>query len=264
MSRADLRIPGNVAVITGGGAGIGREIAGHLTKSGVDVVINDLDETALAATQTTLTDNAGEVTVRQGDVSEPDVASDLVETAVETYGDLDILVNNVGIAGPTAPIEDVTYDEFVRTLEVNLGAMFATTKAAVPHLRDRTGNRVINISSMSGKRPLRDRTPYTTSKMGVIGFTRTLAVELADDDVTVNALCPGSVNGERLETVIQGQAESQDQPYEDVEREFKEVSPMKQFVEAADVADTLLFLCSQRAKRMTGQDLNVTAGIVSY
>ena len=117
---------------------------------------------------------------------------------------------------------------------------------------------------MSGKRPLRNRTPYTTSKMGVIGFTRTLAVELADDDVTVNALCPGSVDGDRLEAVIQGQAESQDRPYKDVEREFKEVSPMKQFVDAADVADTLLFLYSQRAKRMTGQNLNVTAGIVSY
>jgi NAD(P)-dependent dehydrogenase (short-subunit alcohol dehydrogenase family) len=100
--------------------------------------------------------------------------------------------------------------------------------------------------------------------MGVIGFTRTLAVELADDDVTVNAICPGSVAGPRLDAVIEGQAESQERSFESVEREFREVSPMNEFVEAGDVADAVLFLCSERARRMTGQDLNVTAGIVMY
>ena len=264
MGHANLRIPGNVALITAGGAGIGREIAGHLTESGVDVVINDLDETALTAAQTALADNAGEVTVRQGDVSKPDVASDLVETAVKTYGDLDILVNNVGIAGPTKPCEEISVAEFLKTLEVNLGAMFATSHAAIPHLRKSEDGRIVNLSSMSGKRPLEHRTPYTTSKMGVIGFTRTLATELATDDVTVNAICPGSVEGERLVAVIKSQAESQGRPYEDVEREFREVSPMKEFVQSVDVANTVLFLCSDEARRMTGQDLNVTAGITMY
>jgi NAD(P)-dependent dehydrogenase (short-subunit alcohol dehydrogenase family) len=117
---------------------------------------------------------------------------------------------------------------------------------------------------MSGKRPLRDRTPYTTSKMGVIGFTRTLAVELAENDITVNAVCPGSVDGPRLETVIEEQAESQNREYEAVEREFREVSPMNEFITAADVADTVLYLCSQQASKMTGQDLNVTGGIVMH
>jgi NAD(P)-dependent dehydrogenase (short-subunit alcohol dehydrogenase family) len=117
---------------------------------------------------------------------------------------------------------------------------------------------------MSGKRPLRDRTPYTTSKMGVIGFTRTLALELADDGVTVNAVCPGSVAGPRLEAVIREQAASQGRPREEVEREFREISPMNVFVEADDVADAVVFLCSERAARMTGQDVNVTAGVTMY
>lgn len=124
---------------------------------------------------------------------------------------------------------------------------------------------------MSGKRPLRDRTPYTTAKMGVIGFTRTLATEPASDDVTVNAICVGSVDGERLDAVIEGQAKSQgrlveevEREFEEVEREFKEVSPMEQFVQVGDVASTVLFLCSEQTERMTGQDLNVTAGIVMY
>lgn len=101
---------------------------------------------------------------------------------------------------------------------------------------------------MNGKRPLRNRTPYTTSKMGVIEFTRTLVAELADNDMTVNAVCLGSVVGPRLRNVIEKQAESQERPYEEVEREFREVAPMDDFVKAGDVADAVLFLCSGRRK----------------
>lgn len=263
MPRADLSIPGDVAALTGAGTGIGRQIADHLTAAGVDVAINDLDPDALDEAREALSGNTGRVQPVAGDASDPEVTAELVETAVDAFGDLDILVNNVGIAGPTKPAAEITFEEFMGTLEVNLGAMFSATRSAIPYLRDGDG-RIVNLSSISGKRPLRDRTPYTTSKMGVIGFTRTLAVELADQDVTVNAVCPGSVAGPRLDTVIKGQAESQGRPYDEVEREFRESSPMNQFVQAEDVADTVLFLCSERAKRMTGQDLNVTAGNVMY
>jgi 2-hydroxycyclohexanecarboxyl-CoA dehydrogenase len=264
MTGTEFTIPGSAAAITGAGAGIGRQIADHLTSAGVDVVVNDLDERALGETRDRLADNEGDVVTLHDDASSPEAALDLVETAVERFGGLDILVNNVGIAGPTKPIEDIERREFMETLEINMGAMFSTTKAAVPHLRRAVAGRVVNLSSMSGKRPLRDRTPYTTSKMGVLGFTRTLAVELADADVTVNAVCPGSVDGPRLDAVIRGQAESQGRTVESVEREFREVSPMNEFVTAGDVADTVLYLCSDRARRVTGQDLNVTAGIVMY
>jgi len=264
MPQTDFTLPGETAVITGAGAGIGSEIAAQLTNAGVDVVINDIDETALADTASALADNDGELSTLVGDASDPDAAQRLVETAVDEFGSLDIVVNNIGIAGPTKPCEDISTDEFLETLEVNLGAMFATARAAIPHLRESESGRIINLSSMSGKRPLRDRTPYTTSKMGVIGFTRTLATELATDDVTVNAICPGSVDGERLEAVIEGQAKSQGRPVDEVAQEFKTVSPMEQFVQAGDVANTVLFLCSEQAERMTGQDLNVTAGIVMY
>lgn len=263
MPRADLDIPGEAAAVTGAGAGIGLQIADHLSAAGLDVAVNDLDADALDAARDALAGNEGDVETVPGDASDPDVTDVLVETAVDSFGGLDVLVNNVGVAGPTAPAEEVTPEAFRRTLEVNLGSMHAASRAAIPHLRD-GGGRIVNLSSMSGKRPLRDRTPYTTSKMGVIGFTRTLAVELAADGVTVNAVCPGSVAGPRLEAVIEGQADSQGRPYAEVEREFREVSPMNRFVEAADVADAVLFLCSARAARVTGQDLNVTAGTVMY
>jgi NAD(P)-dependent dehydrogenase (short-subunit alcohol dehydrogenase family) len=264
MPQTDFTLPGEAAVVTGAGAGIGREIASRLTEAGVDVAINDLDEIALSDTADSLAENDGDLITLVGDASDPDAAQRLVETAVEEFGGLQIVVNNIGIAGPTKPCEDIATGEFLETLEINLGAMFATARAAIPHLREGKNGRIVNLSSMSGKRPLRDRTPYTTAKMGVIGFTRTLATELASDDVTVNAICPGSVEGERLDAVIEGQAKSQGRLVDEVEQEFKEVSPMEQFVQAGDVANTVLFLCSEQAERMTGQDLNVTAGIVMY
>jgi NAD(P)-dependent dehydrogenase (short-subunit alcohol dehydrogenase family) len=264
MPEKSFRLPGEIAVITGAGSGIGLTIADHLTKAGVDVSINDLDEEALGEAERQLERNKGRLLTQVGDASEPGMASDLVEATAEQFGGVDILVNNVGIAGPTKPCEDITTGEFLETIEVNLGAMFATSKAAIPHLREGKEGRIVNLSSMSGKRPLLDRTPYTTSKMGVIGFTRTLATELATDGITVNAVCPGSVEGDRLDAVLEGQARSQDQPVAEVEREFRNVSPMEQFVQAGDVANAVLYLCSERAGRVTGQDLNVTAGIVMY
>lgn len=264
MARAEFLIPGDTAAITGAGTGIGRQIADHFTRAGVDVVINDIDEAALAAADDDFADNDGALHTVQGDASDRESSTELVEAALERFGGLDILVNNVGIAGPTKPTEDITREEFMGVLEVNLGSLFSMSKASIPHLREGDSGRIVNIASMSGKRPLRDRTPYTTSKMGVIGFTRTLAVELATDDITVNAICPGSVAGPRLDAVIQGQAESQNRSYESVEREFRQVSPMEEFVTAEDVADAVLYLCSEGADRTTGQDLNVTAGIVMY
>jgi len=195
MQHAELTIPGKVATVTGAGSGIGLQIADHLTGAGVDVAINDIDAEALTAGRETLGDNEGDLVTQQGDASDPDTATGLIERAVDSFGGLDILVNNVGIARLTKPIEEISYAEFIETLGVNLGATFATTKAAIPHLKSGEDGRIINISSMRGKRPLRDRTLYTTSKMGVIGFTRTLAVELANQDITVNAICPGSVDG---------------------------------------------------------------------
>jgi NAD(P)-dependent dehydrogenase (short-subunit alcohol dehydrogenase family) len=123
---------------------------------------------------------------------------------------------------------------------------------------------VVNLSSMSGKRPLPGRTPYTTAKMGVIGFTRTLATELAEEGITANAVCPGSVAGPRLDRVIEGQAKSQDRPVEEVREEFRAVSPMNEFTQPEDVADAVLYLCSDRAAHVTGEDLNVSAGVVMY
>jgi NAD(P)-dependent dehydrogenase (short-subunit alcohol dehydrogenase family) len=263
MPRADLTIPGESAVVTAGGSGIGRRIARHLLEAGVDVALNDVDPDVLEVALDDLADAPAEIVGVPGDVSDPAVTDDLVEAAVDAFGGLDVLVNNVGIAGPTKPCEEITGEEFMHTLSVNVGGQFNATRSAIPHLVD-GGGRVVNVSSMSGKRPLRDRTPYATAKMGIVGFTRTLAVELAGRGVTVNAVCPGSVAGPRLDRVVEAQAERQGRPVEDVEAEFRAASPMDELVEPSDVADAVLYLCSDRARRVTGQDLNVTAGATMY
>lgn len=264
MPEATLLIEGERAAITGGGRGIGRRIAAALLDAGVNVAINDVSREALDDAVRELGDRAGDLLTVQGDAADPDAMTGLINEAVDEFGGLDILVNNVGIAGPTKSVEEITHEEFFSTLDVNLGGLFDATRAAIPHLRESDAGRVVNISSMSGKRPLSGRTPYTTAKMGVIGFTRTLATELAPEGITANAICPGSVAGPRLEAVIEGQAESQNRPVEEVRTEFKDISPMSEFTQPDDVADAVLFLCSTRAARITGEDLNVSAGVVMY
>jgi NAD(P)-dependent dehydrogenase (short-subunit alcohol dehydrogenase family) len=263
MPKTDLSLVGDSAVVTGAGRGIGRQIAATLTEAGVDVAINDVDVEALAEAKRALDEADGDLLTYEADASDPEETDAFVSAAVEAFDGIDFCVNNVGIAGPTKSCEDITHEEFMSILSVNLGGLFNTTSAVIPHLKH-GGGRVVNIASMSGKRPLEDRTPYTTSKMGVIGFTRTLAIELADHDVNVNSICPGSVEGPRLDAVIEGQAASQDRPAEEVEAEFRSASPMDEFVTAQDVADTVLVLCSERTRRVTGQDFNVSAGIVMY
>lgn len=264
MPRADLNITGERAAVSAAGNGIGREITRRLVTAGIDVAINDIDAEALEETKRELASSPGEIVAIQGDASDPDAMTEFVEGAAESFGGLDILVNNIGIAGPTKPCEEITHEEFMDTLRVNLGGQFSATKAAISHLKESDAGRVVNLSSISGKRPLEHRTPYTTAKMGVIGFTRTLAVELAPHDVTVNAICPGSVEGDRIEAVIENQARSREITYEEAKQEMTDASPMNTFVRPGDIADTVLFLCSTRAERITGQDLNVTAGIVMY
>jgi NAD(P)-dependent dehydrogenase (short-subunit alcohol dehydrogenase family) len=239
-------------------------IAHQLTDSGINVAISDIDSDALAETKKKLDNNSGDVITIQSDAADPEAMTDFINKTVKEFGGIDILINNVGVAGPTKPCEEVTYEEFMNTLRINLGGHFAATKTAIRHLKKSDAGRVINLASIGGKHPIEYRTPYTTSKMGVIGITRTLAVELGAHDVTVNAICPGSVEGDRIEAVIENQAQSHDITYQEAKQELTDLSPMNTFVHPKDIADMVLFLCSSRAKHITGQDLNVTAGQVMH
>ncbi len=251
------------AFVTGGSQGIGREIARTLVERGANVAIAARSD-GIYETEA-LIDEPERTLAVETDVTDEQSVAESIEETVERFGGLDCLVNNAGIAGPTAPVEEIDRAEWEHTLDVNVTGMFLTTKHAAAHLRESDRGSLINISSISGKRPLEGRTPYTTSKMAVLGFTRTLAFELGDDDVTVNAICPGATRGDRIERVIQNQADARGVDYETAKQEvFTDDTALGTLVDPEDVAETVAFLASERGHRITAQDINVDAGTTWY
>lgn len=254
-------LQGMNAFVTGASQGIGRKIAISLADYGANVAIAARSD----GIYETADEIEGETLPVKVDVTDEESVVQGIEDTVESFGGLDCLVNNAGIAGPTAPVEEVTVEEWDRTMSVNVRGMFLTTKHAAEYLRQSDRGRIINISSISGKRPLRNRSPYTASKMAVIGLTRTLAVEFGDDDVTVNSICPGATQGPRIRSVIEEQAADLGLSYEEAKREvFTDDAALGDLVAPDDIAEAVAFLASDRAESITAQDLNVDGGTVWY
>lgn len=257
-------LDGVTAVVTGASQGIGRQIATTLAGYGASVTLAARNEDGLRETATTIDDQDRALPVRT-DVTDEASVEACVEETVETFGGLDCVVNNAGIAGPTKPIEEVTREEWERTQAVNVTGMFLSIKHAVPHLRESDRGRIVNLSSISGKRPLSNRTPYTASKMAVIGLTRTLAFELGEDGITANAICPGATRGPRIDDVIEKQAEHLGVDYEEAKRRvFTDDVALGRLTDAEDVAEMVAYLASDRGAHVTAQDINVDAGTVWY
>ncbi|WP_267643377.1 SDR family NAD(P)-dependent oxidoreductase [Haloarchaeobius amylolyticus] len=257
-------VSGSTAIVTGGGRGIGRAICRELAAEGATVVIADIDESEMAETAALVEEEGGRAYPVETDLRSFEDIQDTVDEVLAEFESVDILVNNAGIAGPTAECEAVDPDEWDQTMAVNLRGPFLMCRQVLPVMKEQSYGRIVNIASVTGKRPLTQRTPYATSKMGVIGFTRTLAAEVGEDDINVNAVCPGSVDGPRIDRVFEAKAEAQGRTYEDVRGDAEAESPRRELVQKEDVARTVSFLCSPAADRITGQDLNVSAGKVMY
>lgn len=250
-------------IVTGASGGIGREISLRLLEEGANVALaargDGIDETAAMA------DADDRALPLSTDVTDEVSVREMVERTVNAFGGIDGVVNNAGIAGPTAPVTEVEADDWDWTMAVNARGPFLVTKHAAPHLQASDCASVVNIASISGKRPLEDRTPYVASKMAVIGLTRTLAFELGDDDVTVNAVCPGATEGPRIDDVIERQAERRGLSYEEAKRVvFTDDAALGDLVSASDIADTVSFLLGPAARRITAQDINVDGGTAWY
>lgn len=260
-----MDLHGRRAIVTGGSRGIGEAICLELAGRGVDIAIADIDENGMADTAERIeaeTDSRAEW--YYVDLADPDLVEERTDEILDDFGGVDILVNNSGIMGPTAPLEDVTVEEWDQMMHINLRGQFLMCRAMLPTMKEQSFGRIVNIASITGKAPLYNRAPYATSKMGVIGLTRTLAEELGEYDINVNAICPGSVAGPRIQRVFEEQAEARGVPYEQVEDEAKAESPRDELVQPEDIAGVVAFLCSSEADRITGQDLNVSAGRVMY
>ncbi|MBI2177348.1 MAG: SDR family oxidoreductase [Candidatus Tectomicrobia bacterium] len=259
-----MRLKGKVAIVTGASQGIGQAIALAFAREGAKVVLAARNRANLEGTARKVAALAGTSLIVPTDVTDEGHARALAEKTLAEYGTVDILVNNSGIAGPTKPVEEVTKEEWEECMGVNVTGMFLCSKHVVPIMKRNRRGRIINVSSVSGKRPLPNRAPYTASKMAVIGFTRTLAFEVGEYGITVNAICPGATEGPRITDVIENMAKIGGLSYEEAEKTFTGPAALKSLVRAEDHAALCVFLASDEAAHMTAQDINVTAGLVWY
>ena len=195
-------IAGKRVLVTAGGAGIGRTIAAAFLAEGARVWICDIDPEALAETRSA----HAELGASRTDVADASAVSAMFEALERTFGGLDILINNAGIAGPTGPVETLNPTEWRSCLAVNLDGAFLGARRAVPLLKAEGGGVIVNISSTAGLMGYPLRTPYASAKWAVIGLTRSLAIELGPFAIRVNAICPGSVEGARMARVIRAEA----------------------------------------------------------
>ncbi|WP_409348455.1 SDR family NAD(P)-dependent oxidoreductase [Natronorarus salvus] len=254
----------DTAIVTGGGRGIGRGISVELANRGIDIVVADIDDEGVEETTSLVEANDQRGLGVHMDLRRPESVESAVEASLEAFDSIDFLVNNAGIAGPTSRCEDTTIDAWDDTVEINLRGPFLTCREVLPVMKRQGFGRIVNIASVTGKRPRKRRTPYAASKMGLIGFTRSLAAEVGEHDINVNAVCPGSVDGPRIERVFEKQAEWTGRTPEELRQNSLSASARGEFVKREDVANLVAFLCSEDSDRITGQDFNVSAGKVMF
>jgi NAD(P)-dependent dehydrogenase (short-subunit alcohol dehydrogenase family) len=255
---------GSSAVVTGAGQGIGAAIARALAASGAHVFLNGRRAETLDAVCAQIRRRGGEADWRAGDVTDLAHLSELMALAAGARRTIEILVNNAGIAGPSAPLVDVTLEQWEETIAVNLSGVFLACKAALPYLERAAHGKIVTIGSMTGKRPLLNRTPYAAAKLGVVGLSRTLAHEVGPLGIAVNVVSPGAVEGRRLDEVVTAMAEARGLDPQELRAEMVEATAFKRTVTEADVVNATLFLCSPAANNLTGLDINVAAGAVMY
>ncbi|MBX5468612.1 MAG: SDR family oxidoreductase [Thermoleophilaceae bacterium] len=248
-------LAGKVALITGAGSGIGRGIARVLAREGADLVLTDLDEGNVRGAAAELS-----ATAMKHDVTSWESCRQVVADTLEAKGRIDVLVNNAGVS-KSVPFHELDEAEWDRVNDVNLKGVFLTTRAVVPHMMERRSGRIISISSMVGKEAIPYFVHYCASKFGVIGLTQGLAKELAEYDITVNAVCPGVVRTPLWEPLLDQLSENKGISREEAWNEFIEGIPLRRPQEPEDIGEVVAFLASDRARNMTGQGVNVTGGM---
>jgi NAD(P)-dependent dehydrogenase (short-subunit alcohol dehydrogenase family) len=260
---AELR--GKVAVVTGANQGIGLAIARAMATAGASLAL-------AARTKESLERAAGEIQelgvdclAVPCDVGNPESADAMAAAVLDHFGSVDVVVANAGIAGAIRPMHEITYDEWRACIATDLDGVYLTFRRFIPSMiAARRGGSLIALSSMTGKRPLADRTPYSAAKMGVIGLVRTLALELGPHNIRVNSVCPGAVAGERLSRIVRQNAEARGITEADALRQFSDPAALKRPTQPEEVAAACVFLAGDAGSGITGEDMNVSAGLVMY
>jgi NAD(P)-dependent dehydrogenase (short-subunit alcohol dehydrogenase family) len=244
---------GKTILISGAASGIGRSIAEAFIADGAQVHICDASSNTIAE----FLEANPSATATHADVSSTADVDRVFADFSEQYGELDILINNAGISGPSAAVEDVATDAWDQCLAVNLSGAFYMTKHAVPLLKRAGGGSIINMSSSAGLFGTPMRSPYAASKWGLIGLTKTWAMELGPHNIRVNAVCPGCVSGPRIDGVIDRDARERGVSPEEIRDVYQRQSSMRTFVSPEEITDTVLFLASEKAGKISGQAMSV-------
>ena len=241
-------LEGQVAVVTGGGRGIGRACAVELAREGASVIVNYVSNADTAeATRDIIHEFGGTVVLVKANVADADEASDVIETAVEELGKIDILVNNAGV-NRDRTIARLSVEEWDEVIQTDLSSMFYCTRAAVPHMREANYGRIINMSSIIGQMGNVGQANYSAAKAGMIAFTKTAAKELARNNITVNAVCPGFVSTDMVTALS-----------DEIQDNIKSQIPLGRFAEPEEIAALVRFLCTEGGF-FTGAQLSPNGG----
>jgi NAD(P)-dependent dehydrogenase (short-subunit alcohol dehydrogenase family) len=240
-------------LVTAAASGIGREIVRAFAAGGATVFVCDIDAKGLSV----LAEEVADLKTGTCDISNRKDIERMIGEAVEALGGLDVLVNNAGISGPTAPVEEMDPDEWEKVMQVDLNGTFNVTRLAIPHLKKSKAGVIINMSSVAGRFGYANRSPYCTAKWGIIGFTKTLSIELGEHGIRANAILPGAVDGPRIQRVFEGRAKQSGKSLDEIKQQAMAVQSIKRLVDPRDVAALAVFLASDAAKSISGQMLPI-------
>lgn len=249
-----LDFDGETALVTGAASGIGRETAKRFAVDGASVVVTDVDTDGGHETVELIEEAGGIATFVETDVSDPADVEAMVQAAVDTYGGLDVAVNNAGIEGETEPLADVSVDAWDRLIDVNLKGVWLSMKYELPELRADGGGAIVNTSSIAGL-VAAGGVPYVASKHGVVGLTRVAATQYADAGVRVNAVCPGVIDTPMVDRAGKDDPEAIEQ--------FVGMQPLGRMGTAEEVANAIVWLCSDEASFITGNAYPVDGGYMA-
>jgi len=240
-------------VVTAGASGIGLAIAQKFLAEGAQVYICDI---AMQSLKVALSENTG-LMGTVADVGKPTSVEAFFKQAISTMNGIDVLVNNAGIGGPRAKVEDIDYTDWDDCIRINLSGMFYCTKQVIPAMKEQGRGCILNISTSSAKTGLPNRLPYVASKVGVLGFTHNLARELGEYNIRCNTILPGLMDNPRGRGLVENYAKENGLSVEAAEQEFLKFISLRSWIDPSEIADTAYYLVSSEARHITGQEISV-------
>lgn len=253
----DLGLNGLRVLVTAGAGGIGLKVVEAFEREGARVHVCDVDTSALAR----LREAHPGISATECDVADRKAVAALFDEALVRLGGLDCLVNNAGIAGPTGPVHEIDPADWDRCISVSLTSQFNCTRLAVDHLKRSRNGSIVNLSSAAGKFGFPNRSPYAAAKWGVVGFTKTIAMELGQYGIRCNAILPGVVEGERIRRVIEAKAQVAGKTAAEVQSAWLAHASIKELIQPEQLADMILFLASSHARTISGQAISVDGNL---